>query len=232
MATVKIKKRRLKIKTIIMFLIIIVLIVYAFFFIFKSIIDTRIKNIYIVGNDILKDDDIIELAKINDYPKLLSISSNEIERRVRTSPYVEDVDVKKRIGNEVYIYVEEYEPLFYNKANNNLILDNNKEILLEDIFNDIPLLINNVDDNEIYKKLIKKFSEIKKDIKSKISEIKYDPNEVDKERFLFTMNDGNYVYITLTKIEEINYYLDILPTLENNKGLLYLDSGKYFEIFK
>ena len=232
MATVKIKKRRLKIKTIIMFLIIIVLIVYAFFFIFKSIIDTRIKNIYIVGNDILKDDDIIELAKINDYPKLLSISSNEIERRVRTSPYIKDVNVKKRIGNEVYIYVEEYEPLFYNKTNNNLILDNNKEILLEDIFNDIPLLINNVDDSKIYKKLIKKFSEIKKDIKSKISEVKYDPNEVDKERFLFTMNDGNYVYITLTKIEEINYYLDILPTLENNKGLLYLDSGKYFEIFK
>ena len=46
------------------------------------------------------------------------------------------------------------------------------------------------------------------------------------------MNDGNYVYITLTKIEEINYYLEIIPKLEDKKGILYLDSGKYFEIIK
>ena len=69
-------------------------------------------------------------------------------------------------------------------------------------------------------------------IKEKISEIKYEPNDVDNERFLFSMNDGNYAYITLSKIEEINYYMDILPTLENKKGILYLDSGKYFEIFQ
>ena len=44
------------------------------------------------------------------------------------------------------------------------------------------------------------------------------------------MKDGNYVYITLTKIDEINKYLDVLSTLDNKKGILYLDSGNYFEI--
>lgn len=232
MTTVKIKRKRLKIKTIIMFLVIIVLGVFASFFIYNSLIDTKIKNIYIIGNEILSDDDVMKLAKIENYPKILSISSNEMERRVRISPFIKKVDVKKRIGNQVYIYIEEYKPLFYNKVTNKLVLENSNEIVLDNIFNNIPFLISDVSDKKIYQRLIKKFSKIDDDIKEKISEIKYEPNDVDKNRFLFAMNDGNYTYITLSKIEEINYYMDILPTLENNKGILYLDSGKYFEIFK
>ena len=61
-----------------------------------------------------------------------------------------------------------------------------------------------------------------------ISEIKYDPNNIDKERFLITMNDGNYVYVTLYKITAINEYLKILSKV-NKKGILYLDSGNFFE---
>lgn len=232
MTTVKVKKRKLKIKTIIIFLVIIVLIVYSCFLLFNSVINSNIKNIYIIGNDILSDDDIMELAKIQNYPKILSISSNEMERRIKTSPFIKKVDVKKRIGNQVYIYIDEYKPLFYNKTNNKLIIENNKEVLLENIFNNIPTLINSVEDKKVYEKLIDKFVKIDDNIKEKISEIKYEPNDVDNERFLFSMNDGNYAYITLSKIEEINYYMDILPTLENKKGILYLDSGKYFEIFQ
>ena len=65
-----------------------------------------------------------------------------------------------------------------------------------------------------------------------ISEIEYYPNDIDKERFILTMNDGNYVYITLYKTYLVNDYIKILSTLENKKGILYLDSGNYFEIFK
>ena len=50
---------------------------------------------------------------------------------------------------------------------------------------------------EQYEKLIDKFVKIDDNIKEKISEIKYEPNDVDNERFLFSMNDGNYAYITL-----------------------------------
>ena len=41
-----------------------------------------------------------------------------------------------------------------------------------------------------------------------MSEIKYDPNDVDDERFIITMNDGNYVYLTLHKFNKINHYLE------------------------
>ena len=66
----------------------------------------------------------------------------------------------------------------------------------------------------------------------RISEIKYDPNEVDEERFLLTMSDGNYVYLTLEKFEVINNYVDIIKTFNNKKGILYLDSGEYFKIME
>ena len=61
-----------------------------------------------------------------------------------------------------------------------------------------------------------------------ISEIKYEPNDIDKERFLLSMNDGNYVYVTLSKFSNINNYLEISNTLGDKNGILYLDYGNYF----
>ena len=61
-----------------------------------------------------------------------------------------------------------------------------------------------------------------------ISEITYSPNGIDKDRFLFSMNDGNYVYVTSTKISKINDYKSIINSVENKKGILYLDYGNYF----
>ena len=70
------------------------------------------------------------------------------------------------------------------------------------------------------------------DILGKISEIEYVPNDYDKDRFLLSMDDGNSVYLTLTKFEMINYYDDVLTQLEGKKGILYLDSGNHFKIME
>ena len=64
----------------------------------------------------------------------------------------------------------------------------------------------------------------------KISEIEYAPNDVDSERFILNMNDGNLVYINLNKIEKINKYNSIYSKLDGKKGIIYLDSGDYVEI--
>ena len=44
------------------------------------------------------------------------------------------------------------------------------------------------------------------------------------------MNDGNYVYITTTRLSNINKYESVLEQLEGKKGILYLDSGNHFSI--
>lgn len=99
----------------------------------------------------------------------------------------------------------------------------------------VPILINYVP-NTIYDLFFEKMSQIDQDILDKISEIKYDPNTVDEERFYLTMNDGNYVYLTLEGFEKINkyndIYLDIIDKYEKKVGILYLDSGEYFKIME
>ena len=66
----------------------------------------------------------------------------------------------------------------------------------------------------------------------KMSEIKYVPTDVDSELFLISMNDGNYVYVTLSKFERIYNYIEYAEGFGNNKGILHLDSGDYLEIIK
>ena len=44
------------------------------------------------------------------------------------------------------------------------------------------------------------------------------------------MNDGNLVYINTNKMKTFNKYVSIVTKLDNHKGILYLDSGNYFEI--
>ena len=74
------------------------------------------------------------------------------------------------------------------------------------------------------------------EIRTKISNIEYSPNDYDKKRFLLYMNDGNKVYLTLAKTNNksrfrlINNYDAIYPTLGGKKGTLNLDSGNHFDI--
>ena len=73
---------------------------------------------------------------------------------------------------------------------------------------------------------------VEKDILKRISEIEYKPNEVDTKRFYLLMNDGNIVYLTLDDFLKINNYIETLKTLNGSKGILYWDSGNYFELIK
>lgn len=84
-------------------------------------------------------------------------------------------------------------------------------------------------DSSEYDYFIKKISKVDSNILLKISEIEYAKVDVDKQRFLLYMNDGNYVYITLSKIDNLNKYEEIYNSLEGKKGIIYLDSGNYFE---
>ena len=70
------------------------------------------------------------------------------------------------------------------------------------------------------------------DIIRRISEMQYDPNDVDPNRFLFTMDDGNYVYLTANQLSNINNYVTIISKNKEKKGILYLDSGEYFQVME
>ena len=75
---VKRKKRKLKVKRIIICLLVLISLVLLFLYIKKL----PIKNIYIVGNNILSDKEIIEEAGISNYPSFLATSSSTIKKKL------------------------------------------------------------------------------------------------------------------------------------------------------
>ncbi len=223
MAKKKKKKRKLKGKSIlIVFIIIIVALAITYIY------GLKISVITVKGNTLYSEWEIIKLAGLDNYPSSMQNVSGLIENRLEKDPYIKKAKVKKRFITNVSIEVEENLPLFYYAPNKKTVLENGKET--KSNF-PVPTLINYVP-NKIYDDFLDKMADTNYDIVKRISEIKYDPNEVDEERFLLTMNDGNYVYLTLNRFNKINHYIEIVKEFNNKKGILYLDSGEYFKVIE
>ena len=187
----------------------------------------RITNIYVKGNSLLKESEILSHTNLLEYPKIYQISTKNIESELSKIDLINSVKVHKSLFGKIVIEIEENKVLYQNK-NNKYVLSNNSEVELEEKMLGIPTMVN--DCGDVCEKLAKKMLLINDDILKRISEIEYQKTDLDKERFMFYMTDGNYVYITLSKINLINSYNEIYPTLEGKKGVLYLDSGNHFVI--
>ncbi|MBP5684446.1 MAG: FtsQ-type POTRA domain-containing protein [Bacilli bacterium] len=217
-------KKKFKIKNIIISLILIIIIGFLGYY----ILNTRIKNIYVSGNTYLKEQEIIDLSGIKDYPKRIEVSKNDIKNNLVKSPMIDNVDISITLTNKVYIKINESRPLFFDEYHHKYLLANGKYIDKIDLIG-LPILTSNLDD-EMLIRFAKAFNKVNDDVLNKISEVSYTKTDLDKDRFLLYMNDRIYVYITLTKIDNLNNYNEIVKELDGKKGILYLDSGNHFEI--
>lgn len=218
------KKRRLKLKRIFILFVILLIIGLLIFLFFNQ----KINNIYIKGNNYLSEQEIIEYAQIDNYPRLINCSSYNIEKKLKKNKLIKEVKVYKKGIVNVYIEIEENRPLYFDSTENKTILLDKTKV--NKIYN-VPTLINYIPDTKT-KKFFKKIKEVEQEILIRISDIEYKPNDVDKNRLLLTMNDGNYVYITINNLPDINNYINIVKEFKNKKGILYLDSGEYFKIME
>ena len=216
------KKRKLKIFRVFIVLVFLAVIGYGIYLLSQ----VPVIGYYIVGNNYYTDEEIIKLTGLDKYPSYLLTNTMTINNKIKKDNLIEKIEIKHKINGMFEVIVHENKIMFYNEIKRKSILNTKKEVDYVD--EDIPVLINEISDKKIYEKFILKMGKLNDDIMKNISEIKYDPNDLDKERFLFSMNDGNYVYVTLTKISNINNYLEISNTLGEKNGILYLDYGNYF----
>jgi len=216
----KVKKRKLRIKRLFLAFFVLFLIIFVIYNFFNA----KITNIYIKGNYYLTDQEIIDLAKISDYPSRINayISSNELDE----TTYIDSAKIKLK-GSKMYIEVKENRPLFYSTyLDKTVLLDG--QTVTENL--SVPTLLNYVVD-EVYQEFIIELGKIDIDILNRISEIEYKPN-TDKYRFLLYMNDGNYVYVNTKTLYKMNTYLDFVKRFPNKTGVLYFDYGNNFEIIE
>ncbi len=222
-----IRKRKIKIISV-MLLLLVVLLLYFFI---KLLLSIKIQNIIIKNNINLSDDYIIEKANLTNYPSYFKSFSFSIEKRLEDDIFIKNAKVNKQFFGVINIDIEENKALFYKENDKHYVLEDGNETSTIPYKISLPRVINYIPDT-IYSNFIKKMAKIEDDIRNKISQIKYDPSDYDNSRFMLYMVDGNYVYITLTKFNSINYYNEIYPTLEGKKGILYLDSGNHFQEIK
>ena len=226
MAKKIVKKRKLRVGR----LLFILVILGGLFFGGYTFVKLPIENIIINGTKYLNDDYILELSNLKNYPSFMLTSSRKTIKKLEKSPYINSAKVKKKFFHKIVIEIKENKPLFYSEVDKKMVFSNKESIDVEDysLFR-VPRLLNYVPDTK-YNSFIKNVNRVDEEILGMISDIEYVPNDLDKDRFLLYMDDGNMVYLTLTKFKMINYYNDVLAQLEGRKGILYLDNGNHFQI--
>lgn len=228
MASKKNRKRKLNIKK----LFILILILYLFFNIGYYIYNKPISNIIITGNNLVKDSEIIEAAKIKSYPTIYNVKTKKAINNIKKIDLIEEVTIKKDFKFRLNIKVKESTIVFLNSNNNKLMLSNGKEIINNYLYAGIPTLINYTPE-EILKEFTKVLGLLDSGIISLISEIEYSPKQnsegliVDEKSFTLYMNDGNTVITNSEKCNNLSKYREIYASLKDKKGTLNLDSGNY-----
>ena len=192
---------------------------------FIKLFNVRIYSIKIKGNKILTDQEVIETAKLEDYPSFFETLSYTIKKRLLKNNYIESVKVTKGFLS-VNITIKEKKILYIDKETNYKYTYNSK--FKDDKSICVPYLIGSVPEGKM-KRFIKAMNKINSDMICQMSEIKYDPNDIDEDRYYVYMNDGNSVYLTVNKFDKINKYNTILEKIGKQNGTLYLDYGDYFE---
>ncbi|HPF83017.1 MAG TPA: FtsQ-type POTRA domain-containing protein [Bacilli bacterium] len=218
------KKRRIKIKVVLLFLVIL----YFIGLIIFTLINRPISSVYVSGNTYLSDWDVINSAKLSNYPSALITTNSSIKRKLEKNIYIKKAKVKRKSYTSIKIEIIENKPILYNSISNKTILADGTEVTNT---SNVPILTNEVE-KKYYNKFLTELDNVSLNILNKISEITYAPDSVDKKRFLLKMTDGNYVYLTLSKFNLINDYINIIKEFNNKKGILYLNSGGYFKIMK
>ncbi len=206
------------------------------FFLFVSIVtlcivcflNLKITNIYVLGNEFVKEQNILELAGIDSYPSTVVNPSFVIKNRLQKNIYINTAKVYKKGLTKVYIEVVENKPLFYYQDSLTVILSDGTKTTGS--FS-IPTVVNYITDT-YYDKFVKEMSKLDRDILNMISEIKFVPTDVDDNLFLLTMTDGNLVYINIATFNKLNKYFSIKEGLPDKNGILNLDWGNNFEILK
>ena len=224
----KTRKRRLNKKKLLKLMILLLILFLVFYYIFNL----KIMHIEINGTNYLTDNEIIEVADIKDYPKM--ITTFNIENKIKWLDLVDTVKIRRSLWGKLTINITEAKPLFINDNNGMIVLSNKKEIPNDTKFLGLPTLINSVSKDN-YDKLIDSLNKVDIDILSMISEIEYNPSisnggdTIDDTRFILYMNDTNTVYMNTININQLNKYMEIcsviLETQEEKYGILYLDSS-------
>ena len=69
------------------------------YFLVRILLNLPTKNIFIYGNNLVSDQEIIDLAGINHYPSFFKIRTKKIKKKILQNYYIESVKIKRSFFN-------------------------------------------------------------------------------------------------------------------------------------
>lgn len=119
-----------------------------------------VRDIVFVGNYYIKDEELMHLLKIKKGDRLLSVSNKELYSRLKKSPWINDLVVRKDLTGQISISIKEATPLaILSLSDANYLIDRDGKIL-EQIKHNSEFFLNIIKDiapnnKETYDEVIK-----------------------------------------------------------------------------
>ena len=157
-------KKKIKIKSVNVILALLILYLIGYFI--YLFITMPITSIYVEGNTYYKDQEIIRIADIENYPYTFVYTNKKIESNLLEDTFIKDCEVKKKFFTRVYIKIEENNPLFYYEQENKTYLRNKTKLDGNDY--NVPILNNEID-KKYLDDFIKGINKVDLDILNRIS---------------------------------------------------------------
>ena len=105
MAKKIVKRKKLKVFSLLLLLLIVGTISFFLYLYVKS----DIKNIIIKGNTYLNDEEVLRLADLTDYPSFILLRTRKTEKKIEKNKYIKSAKVRRKIFHTLEINIKEHE---------------------------------------------------------------------------------------------------------------------------
>ena len=234
----KLERKMKKIKRIIKWTALLLIIIGGIIFALVSPL-FNIKEIQVVNNNLITTETIVSLSQLQENQNIFKFNKNKVEKEIKTNPYIESVNIKRKIPNKVEISIEERKRNFNVEFLNGYAYINNQGYILEisEQKLDLPVIQGisteqeqivegnrlNTEDLEKLETVIRIFNISQKyDLDKKISGI----NIENKNNYIIYMDEEKktiYLGNESNLSNKMLYLSPILQETQGKEGIIYLN---------
>ena len=181
---------------------------------------SKVRSIRVKGNTFFKDEEIMELAKVDYSSRFYLCWSFMLEQRLKANPLIDGVTVRHDTNRTLTITVEEKPCIgyFWEEDEPKILCKDGTVLNMSSRYYSGLSLLPMLDSSLDRKLLVEAFQNVTSLTIANISEVFPYVTTYDKNMFRVLMDDGNQVFVTVQTAVDLNYYLEIQPQLFQQTG--------------
>ena len=199
----------------------------------------HVNQVNVEGNTQVPEQLIIDASQITPKKTMFGTLSNQdtIATQIQKKlPKIKKVTVRWQGVNNVLLEVTDYKTVAYleKKSSYQSVLENGNVLSEEEV---IPrgnqTILKNFKSGFLLDQLIQELNDVSEEIQNSISDISYTGTEVNPNEIILFMNDGNQIKANIRDFSnKIGYYPDILDQIGEQKGVIDMEVGIFFQPFE